>query len=208
MKGTKVYSVPHPYGTRHVNGWTPEGQQHYDNERAWREAGISEQQDRTHLERDKAMLMREEIDRQHPVGKHGTGLAEYPSVRPMPGHVFARRRELYADAKAAGLAIPALLDRPQGTQQGLLYDILAVGPGVTSVKPGDCVVVNSCMGRDLGDILGTGVYDILADVDYVDRRTHEIETAKHPDGTRYTYERRMSDVERGSGGFLLAIVEE
>lgn len=208
MKGTKVYSVPHPYGTRHLNGWTPEGQAHYDNERAWREAGISERQDRTHLEKDRAMLMREEIDRLHPVGKHGTGLAEYPTLRPLRGHVFARRHDQWAHAKAAGIAIPDLLDRPQGQQAGCFYTVLVCGPAVTSVQPGDVIVANNCVPRDVGAELGSGVYDLMADVPYVDERTHETEMARRPDGTTFTYRRRMSNTERRSAGDVLAIVEE
>lgn len=207
MKGKTVVSIPHPYGTRKVRGWTPEGTEHYQNERAHRREWLSDRQDRTHLEQDRTMLGLAEIDRLHPKGRGGTGLDDYPTLRPMRGHVFARRRSMYEGAKALGIAIPEAVDRPEAQSQGLLYDVLVVGPGVTSVAVGDCVVVNACQGRDMGDFLGEGVWDLVADVPYMDPRTHETETARHPDGTRYTYERPMGDVERGSGGMILAVVE-
>jgi hypothetical protein len=204
VKGTKVASIPHPYGTRKPKGWTPEGQEHLSNERAWH-ALRSDKTDRTDLDRDAAMTILGEIDRLHPKGKGGHGLEDFPSLRPMRGHVYARRRELYAHAKAAGLAIPEALDRPSGQHQGLLYDVLVCGAGVTSVKPGDCVVVNGLIGRDMGNSLGEGVYDFIADVPYVDAR--EYETERDP-VTGLTHERRMSDCERMSGGQILAIVED
>lgn len=209
MKGKTVASYPHPYGPSvPVKGWTPKGTEAYANEKAWRKHSIAERQDRHHPEQDMHLRMLTELDAMHPKGKGGHGLEDYPTLRPMRGHVFARRRSLWTEAKAAGIAIPENLDRPNGQNQGLLYDVLAVGAGVTSVKVGDCVVANACHGRDMGDSLGDDVYDFLADVPYVDEREFEIEHAQHPDGSRYTYERRMSDCERASGGFLLAIVEE
>lgn len=209
MKGTKVASIPHPLGTRKTKAghWTPEGQEHYQNERAARPF-LAEQHDRTHIEKDRTLIGLAEIDRLHPKGKGGTALEDFPGLRPTRGHVFARRRELYAEAKALGIAIPEAVDRPSGQSQGLLYDVVRVGPGVTSVAEGDCIVVNACHGRDMGDSLGEGVYDFVADVPHLDERTHETETARHPDGTPYTYERRMSETERGSGGHILAIVED
>ena len=205
MKGTKVASIPHPLGSRGKPGpWTPQGQEHLSNERAWH-AIRSEQTDRTHLEKDAHLAILGEIDRLHPRGKGGHGLDDYPTLRPMRGHLFAKRRELYAHAKAAGLAIPEALDRPSGQHEGLLYDVLVCGPGVTSVKPGDCVVVNGLLGRDMGNSLGEGVYDFIADVPYVDAREYETE---RDTVTGLPYQRRMSDVERMSGGQILAIVEE
>ena len=146
-----------------------------------------------------------EIDRLHPVGRGGTGLADYPGLRPPRCTVFARRHALWQDARAAGLVIPVLHDCPNGQQAGVFYTILSVGPGVTSVRPGDVVVTNNCIARDLGGLLGDGIYSFLCDVDYVDLREYETETARHPDGSTYTVQRRMSDTERRGGGDVLAI---
>jgi co-chaperonin GroES (HSP10) len=146
------------------------------------------------------------IDAEHPIGKGGTGLADYPTLRPLRGRVLARRRGMWDHVKAAGLVVPDLLDRPDSQQRGMFYDVIAVGAGVTSVRPGDCVVVNNCVAADRGDILGDGVYEFSCDVDYVDRRTHETEVERLPDGSPHAYLRRMSDTERRSCGDVLAVV--
>lgn len=196
------------------HGWTPAGQDRLSNERAWRKAGMSERQDRTHIEKDMALGILSEIDRLHPRGRGGVGLEEYPEARPMAHRVWARRRARYASATSAGLTIPEVCDRP-GLREGLLYDVIAVGPGVFSVKVGDCIVVNSCLGLDLGDLLGEGVYQFVADVEHIEPRQYETETSRHtelgeplPDGVTRTFRRRMSDTERVTGGMILAILEE
>lgn len=203
MKGTKVASIPHPLGTRSRE--TALAREHYQNERSWRPM-LAEKYDRHHIETDKRLGILEAVNAMHPPGKGGTGLESYPTLRPMAYHVFAKRRGMWDGAKAAGIAIPELLDRPDSQRRGMLYDVLAVGAGVTSVKPGDCVVVNHCVAADRGDTLGEGVYEFTCDVEYVDRRTHETETERLPDGSRRTYQRPMSDTERRSQGDVLAVL--
>lgn len=171
-------------------------------EKAARKAGTFRKMDQTDLSKDPTMGILQEVERQHPTGSGGTALERYP-IRPPWYKVFARRRSAWESAKAAGIAIPELLDRPRGQQTGVLYDVLAVGPGVTTVKVGDVVIANCLQGRDMGAILADGVWMLDCDCDYVDTRTHETERA--PDGS--TWHRRMSDTERGSGGHVLAIVE-
>lgn len=187
--------------------WTPEGQEHYANERAWRKAGMSEK-DRTHLEKDEIVRGLAHIDAMHPRGTGGTALAEYPTLRPMRHHVWGRRRSLYEDVRALGIAIPELVDRPDSQRRGMLYEVLAVGEGVTSVRVGDVVVVNHCVAADRGHELGEGVYDFTCDLHYVELRTHETEWERLPDGTRRSYQRRMSDTERRSCGDVLAVLHE
>jgi len=205
MKGTKVASIPHPYGTRSRDHAV--AREHYQNERDWRKAGMSER-DRTHIEKDMALGILAEIDRMHPVGKGGTALQDWPGLRPMRHRVFARRRGMWESVKAAGIAVPDICDRPDSQRRGMLYDVVAVGEGVVSVKPGDCVVVNHCVAADRGDVLGDGVYGFTCDVDYVGPRGFETEHERLPDGTRHPYERRMSDTERRSCGDVLAILTE
>ena len=146
-----------------TTGWTPEGREHYDNERAARKAGLSDKTDRS-KPTDMRMSILAEIDRLHPMGKGGDGLDEYPTLRPMRHRVFARRRvsALSAQASAAGLVVPELVDKPT-EREGWLCDVLVVGPGVTSVRVGDCVVAHHALCWDRGAILGTGVVELAVD---------------------------------------------
>lgn len=206
MKGTKVASIPHPLGPRpQPKGWTPQGQEHYDNERSAR-SWLAERQDRSDPDRDPGLKILAEIDRLHPIGKGGTGLEDWPTLRPRRHRVFARRRELYAEAKAAGLAIPDLLDRPRGQQAGAFFDVVAVGAGVTSVRVGDAVVANACVGRDLGDTIGPGLYELECDQPAGDERLYETEQERLPDGSMRTVLRRMGDRERRVWGVIDAVV--
>lgn len=201
MSKQTIYKVPHQYGTRsreRAEHWAE-----YAREQAAR-PWLAERQDRTHIEKDMALGVLGEIDRLHPKGSGGEAWGQY-QIRPMPGRVYARRREMYAQARAAGLAIPDVCNRARSQQEGLFYDVLAVGAGVTSVKVGDCVVVNNCLGRDMGDTLGEGIYELRADMD-VDPRQYEQEQERMPDGTMVPFERRMSDRERGVAGWIDAVV--
>jgi hypothetical protein len=162
MKGVKVASIPHPYGTRKPKGWTPEGQEHMDNERAWRPV-LAERQDRA-KKHDLIMEGLAEIDRVHPMGSGGVGLEAHPGLRPMRHRVYARRRQtaLSQRMEAAGLALPEILDRP-GQQEGWVCEVVAVGAGVTSVKPGDLVVAHHALCWDRGGELGDGIVEIAVD---------------------------------------------
>jgi len=201
---TTVYKIPHPLGTRsreRAGHW--EEYQRERDARPW----LAERQDRHSYEKDRTLQGLAEIDRL--VGgkplSGGTALEDYPTLRPLRNRVWARRRPLHAEAKAAGLVVPELVDRPSGQQAGCLYDVLRVGPGVTSVKPGDCVAVHYAVARDLGDVLGEGVYQFVADVDYVEPREYETERQRYEDGSSTTFERRMSDTERRGGGDVLGL---
>ena len=204
-RGKTVYKVPHPLGTRsreRAGHW-----EEYGRYKAARPV-LAEQQDRHSYEADKDLLGLMEADRIFPRGKGGTALEDYPTLRPMRNKVWARRRSMWEDARAAGLAVPELIDRPDSQKRGMWFHVLRVGPGVTTLKPGNWVLVNHCVAKDLGDVLGADVYEFVADVAYVDPRSHETEQRRNPDGTTTPYLRRMSDTERRSGGDVLAVAIE
>lgn len=184
--------------------------EHYQNERDWRRAGLSEKHDRTRIEKDSTLGMLAEIDRQHPQGRGGLGLEMYGgSLRPLPYRIFARKRDPYAAQKRLGIVIPDLMQRFAHSQRdGAFFDVLAVGAGVTSVRPGDCVVALAGVGRDLGASVGDDVYELWCDCEAVDVREYETETLRHPDGSRYQVQRRMSATERRVGGDVAAVLVE
>ena len=139
------------------------------NERAARKAWLSERQDRHHLDTDRRWSHMRAIDAEHPWRRTGgKALGEYgDQLRPLPHRVFARRRGQYEAAKAAGIAIPEIADRPDNQLATATYDVLAVGEGVVSVKPGDAVIASAFIGRDLGDVVADDIVELWADVESV-----------------------------------------
>jgi len=168
-------------------------------------------QDRHDLDKDRSMRFLSRLQAAHPEARGGTIWEDYAdTLRPLPNRVWARRDapEAHASAKAAGVVVPDACDRHDGQQTSAWFTVLAVGDGVTSVKPGDRVRAISYIGAPLGGILGDDIFELWTDIPYVDERTHETEARRNPDGSVTFWQRPMSDVERRSGGDIDAVLTD
>jgi co-chaperonin GroES (HSP10) len=162
------------------------------NERDWHKVR-SDKTDRTTPNKSDAWKLSQWIAEAHPQRTGGTALAQYGgALKPLPHRLFVRRRapDAFAAAKAVGIVIPDIADRHRGQQSTAIYDVLATGDGVVSVKQGDAIVASSYIGADLGDKLGEDCFLLWCDVPYVQGTAGD------------------SDVVRRSCGDVLAIVEE
>ena len=75
-----------------------------------------------------------------------THLDEY---RPTAGQALARRERPHVAARELGIVVPEIVaNRYEGMTASAVFEILAVGPGVTSVARGDKVIAAAFAGRD------------------------------------------------------------
>ena len=147
----KIY--PHQYGEQpKTTGWTPQHQEHVQNERAWRP--FMAPSDRHDYRADYSEKWRVAMDKIRPRALL-TSLLDLldRGAHPLPGRVWARRYSPSEQNKSGlGIVVPEGWDKWKSVQEGALYEVLAVGRDVPDeIAVGSIVVCQAIIGQKVTD---------------------------------------------------------